>query len=78
MLHTIVPIDVVLESREQAEEACAVQPVRAQYMGEEVMLTKNNAGEYSIQRLLSTNPASYLKNGLSPGSRAEFEQVKLY
>lgn len=74
MIYSIVPIAQILSS--ETEGAETTESERALYMGEEVFVTRSESGQYSIARLLSTNPQSYLKAELFPGAAADIRRIE--
>ena len=72
MIYTIVPIEQVLSESEK-ELKCLI---KARYMDEDVMLSQTRNGDFYMDRLLSTNPLSYLKNEFYPGIKADAGKIK--
>lgn len=63
MIYTIVPYDQIL-----FEQGSAGTRMEVTLNGERVVLLKNDDNTYSIERLISTNPKSYLKPEFMPGT----------
>jgi len=64
MIYSVVPIEHIYYN---AEENASLR-MEVNLHGEQVVLIKNPSNTYAIERLLSTNPKSYLKPELSPGT----------
>lgn len=63
MIYSIVPYQQILSNEENKQERMEMS-----INGEQVILLKNDNNTYTIERLLSTNPKSYLSPELMPGT----------
>lgn len=63
MIYSIVPYQQILYNEENKQERMEMS-----INGEQVILLKNDNNTYTIERLLSTNPKSYLIPELMPGT----------
>lgn len=64
MIYSIVPHEQIFYNSEDN----AFVRMEVNLHGERVVLLKNPDNTYKIERLLSTNPKSYLRPELSPGT----------
>lgn len=64
MIYSIVPFDQLLFYNEESTRT----RMEVTLDGEQVVLTKNDNNTYSIERLISTNPKSYLRPEFMPGT----------
>lgn len=64
ILHTTVPLDIVLEGWDQEREA----PMEIEYQGIRMQVEPMSAGMGRIVRLVDCSLYDYLNPGLSPGS----------
>ncbi|MDD4297779.1 MAG: YlzJ-like family protein [Ruminiclostridium sp.] len=64
MIYSVVPYEHIFYN---AEENPSLR-MEVSLHGEQVVLLKNSDSTYTIERLLSTNPKSYLKPELLPGT----------
>ena len=63
MIYSIVPYQQILSNEENNQERMEMS-----INGEQVILLKNDNNTYTIERLISTNPKSYLSPELMPGT----------
>ena len=63
MIYSIVPYQQILSNEENKQERMEMS-----INGEQVILLKNDNNTYTIERLISTNPKSYLSPELMPGT----------
>lgn len=63
MIYSIVPYQQIVSNEENKQERMEMS-----INGEQVILLKNDNNTYTIERLLSTNPKSYLSPELMPGT----------
>lgn len=74
ILYSIVPAEVVFGIGDATETAGYME---AEYMGEQVLVSRREDGDYVISRLLSTNPRSYLDQSFQPGSVVKADGLKI-
>ena len=71
ILYSIIPAEVVFSR--QGDDISDAGQREIQYMGERVQVSALTNNRYVIQRLLSTNPVSYLNPKLQPGTIIELK-----
>ena len=64
MIYSIVPYQQIVSNSEENNQ----ERMQMNINGEQVILLKNDNNTYTIERLLSTNPKSYLSPELMPGT----------
>ena len=74
ILYSVVPLEFVFGSVDGTGEAPFIE---GEYMGEQVLVSKQEGGGYAISRLLSTDPRSFLNPKLQPGSIVPANELKL-
>ncbi len=68
ILYTPMQLELVLEGFDQTKYP---EYKEIKYKGVPVLVEKTDSGEQKIVKLLSTDPADYLKQEISPGSLIE-------
>ncbi|MEG3070610.1 MAG: hypothetical protein HQP61_00730 [Peptococcaceae bacterium] len=68
ILYTPMQLELVLEGFDQTKYP---EYKEIKYKGVPVLVEKTDSGEQKIVKLLSTDPADYLKQEMSPGSLIE-------
>lgn len=63
LLWSIIPEEIVFNGFEQAQEYESFQ-----YLGRDVLVSREKNGERKIVRLLSSNPKDYCDQRFSPGA----------
>lgn len=63
ILWTVVPEEIIFAGQNQPVISCE----EIEYLGQKVMAEKISQNEFRIVRLLTTDPADYLRNELQPG-----------
>lgn len=71
ILWTIVPEEVVY--RDQNQPVPVYEEI--EYIGQKVVAQKISQNEFRVVRLLSTNPADYLRSELQPGRVITYKPV---
>lgn len=70
LYYTIVPTDELFDDSEENETSTSI--VEVQRSGMTMLVAPTTHGRGQIQRLISSNPADYLKPELQPGSEIFF------
>ncbi|SDD44205.1 YlzJ-like family protein [Sporomusa acidovorans] len=71
ILWTIVPEDIIFAGKNQPVIPCE----EIEYLGQKVLAEKISHNEFRVVRLLTTDPADYLRNELQPGQIITFKPV---
>lgn len=71
MIYTIVPIDVVLNNNNNLDCNYCEKYIDGQL----VQLNKNNNGQYSVSRIISTKPSTFLQEKYQPGKKYLFKDT---
>ena len=65
LLYTMVPYESIFQQTDAAQDPqTETRPIRGGF----VELVRENGGEYTVSRIISTDPRMYL-GGLSPGDK---------
>lgn len=70
ILWTIVPEEAIF-----AEKSLPVMYEEIDYLGQKVLVEKISENQFSVVRLLSTQPANYLRSDLQPGTIIAYKPV---
>ncbi len=70
MLYTVMPMEMVFGMGQNAEDGLTGAPVWAELQGIGVLCHPMPDGGARLERLLSTDPADFLRPELSPGAVA--------
>jgi hypothetical protein len=74
ILYSIVPAEIVFQGSFGQEE---VKYIEAGYRGERVVVAQASDKKYSIARLLSTRPGSFLNSAFQPGSAVDESELEI-
>lgn len=74
ILYSIIPAEVVFQGSTYMEE---LKYIQADYRGERILVAQLTDKSYSIARLLSTRPGSFLDPALQPGNVVDARELKI-
>lgn len=74
ILYSIVPAEIVFQGSCGQED---VKYIEAGYKGERVVVAQTADKRYSVARLLSTRPASFLNSAFQPGSAVDERDLEI-
>lgn len=74
ILYSIVPAEVVFQGSAYLEE---MKYFEADYRGERILVAQMTDRSYSIARLLSTHPSSFLDPAFQPGNVIDEREFKI-
>ncbi len=74
ILYSIMPPEIVFQGGYGQED---VKYIEAGYRGERVVVTQTADKKYSIAKLLSTKPGSFLNPAFQPGSVVDERELEI-
>jgi hypothetical protein len=74
ILYSIIPAEIVFQGSYGQEE---VKYIEAGYRGERVVVAQTADRQYTIARLLSTRPGSFLNSAFQPGSVVDAKELEI-
>jgi len=64
MIYSIIPIDIILNNNNSNDDYCE------KYIdGQLIQLNKDSNGQYSVSRIISTDPHVFLQEKYQPGKK---------
>lgn len=76
ILYSIVPPEVVFKGFEDNTGNGGIKYIEGEYRGERVVVARMADGSYTMSRLLSTRPSSFLDPVFQPGSIVDERELK--
>ncbi len=73
ILYSIVPPEIIFNG---SEANAGIKYIEGEYRGEKVVVARMNDGSYTMSRLISTKPSSFLDPAFQPGSIVDERELK--
>ncbi|NLK85866.1 MAG: hypothetical protein GX279_00030 [Clostridiaceae bacterium] len=73
ILYSIVPPEIVFNG---FEGDAGIKHIQGEYRGEKVLVVRMTDGSYTMSRLISTRPSSFLDPAFQPGTTVNERELK--